>query len=252
MSKINSQKGAVQISTFAGMAIIAAVVVIASTIAVIKYRETPRVVKPVTVVAPKLTSQPTTDKIISSEATVEGCKIKINTTKGDIFLNTEYSEFSPETKCYQFLLNIVSPSGKYVVFQDISGGLDSALRIYSLEHNENIQLNVLGTSNIFDIVFLPDDKLISLSGYKGNFSEQFLSVYDISGLFISYPSNINKEFKYFTNLNSYERIITLPDTGKDYSSLSVSEGILKIYGTGGINAGIIKEYNFDDLKIKTN
>lgn len=198
-------------------------------------------------VASEPTKQPMTEKIISSEVTVEDCKIKLNTTKGDILLTTEYSKSYPETKCYQFLLNKVSPSGRYAVFQDISGGLDSALRIYSLEYNENIQLNVFGTSKIFDISFLPDDKLISLSGYEGIYNEQSLTVFDLSGLFADYPSNIDEQYKYFTNLNLYEKNITLPDIGKDYSSLAVSDGVLKIYGTGGVNAGILKEYNFNEL-----
>lgn len=57
MLKINFQKGSVQISTFAGMAIMAAVVVV-STIAVIKYREVSSVTLPVTVITPKLTQAP--------------------------------------------------------------------------------------------------------------------------------------------------------------------------------------------------
>lgn len=193
------------------------------------------------------TPVPTTEKIISSEVTVKGCKIKANTTKGEIFLDTNFLEFNPQTRCYQFVLNRVSPSGKYVVFQDISGGIDSMLRIYSLEHNDTIQLDVFGTSDIFDISFLPDDKLISLYGYKGIYKEQYLKVFDLSGLFIAYPSNIDKQYKYFTNLAQYSKNITLPDIGKDYFSLSVSGGKLKIYGTGGVNAGILKEYSFDEL-----
>lgn len=55
MPKNSYQKGSVQISTFAGMAIIAAVVVVLSTIAVIKYRETTSVTQSVAVITPKLT-----------------------------------------------------------------------------------------------------------------------------------------------------------------------------------------------------
>jgi hypothetical protein len=249
MTKTNFQKGSIEVSAIAGITIIAAIIVVTSTIAVIKYRETSNMVAPLITVSPSPTEQPITEKIISSEVTVSDCKIKINTTKGEILLTTEYSQFYPEKKCYQFLLNKVSPSGKYVAFQDISGGLDSALRIYSLEYNENIQLDVLGTSSIFDISFLPDDKLISLSGYKGIYNEQSLSVYDIPGLFTKYPSNIDKQYKYFTSLNIYNKIIALPNIGKDYSSLAVSGSVLKIYGTGGVNAGILKEYNFDELII---
>ena len=193
------------------------------------------------------TKQPSTEKIISSEVTVEECKIKLSTTKGEVFLDTNFLKFNPQTKCYQFVLNRVSPSGKYVVFQDISGGIDSMLRVYSLEHNETIQLDVFGTSDIFDISFLPDDKLITLYGYRRIYKEQYLKVFDLSGLFAAYPSNIDKQYKYFTNLSQYSKNITLPDIGKDYFSLSVSGGKLKIYGTGGVNAGTLKEYTFDEL-----
>lgn len=197
--------------------------------------------------SPTPIKQPGTEKIISSEVTVEGCKIKVNTTKDEVFLDTNFLEFNPQTKCHQFVLNRVSPSGKYVVFQDISGGVDSMLQVYSLEHDEVVQLDVFGTSDIFDISFLPDDKLIALYGYKGIYKEQYLKVFNLSGLFLAYPSNIDKQYKYFTNLAQNSKNITLPDIGKDYFSLLVSGGKLKIYGTGGVNAGVLKEYSFDEL-----
>jgi len=196
----------------------------------------------------KPTKQSTTEKIISSEVTVEGCRIKVDTTKGKVFLNTNFLEFNPQTKCYQFVLNSVSPSGKYVVFQDIAGGGDSMLRVYSLEYNDVIQLDVFGTSDIFDISFLPDDRLIALYGHKGLYKEQYLKVFDLPGLFIAYPSDIDKQYKYFTNLVQYSKNITLPDVGKDYFSLLVSDGKLKICRTSGLDAGVLKEYSFDELK----
>lgn len=189
------------------------------------------------------TKQLTTNRIHSSEVTVEGCMVKVNTTKGDIYLNTNYSEFYPQTKCYQFVLSKVSPSGKYVVFQDISGGIDSMLKVYSIEHNDTIQLDVFGTSNIFDLLFLQDDKLISLYGYRGNYKEQFLKIFDLPGMFTDYPSNVDKQFKYFTNLAQFSTSITLPDMGEDYLNLSVSNGMLKLSATHGV----FKEYSFDEL-----
>lgn len=41
------------------------------------------------------------------------------------------------------------------------------LKIYPLEHNETIQLDIFDTSDIFDISFLPDERLVALYGYKG-------------------------------------------------------------------------------------
>ena len=142
--------------------------------------------KPVqNLLTPTSAKRQTAEKIISSEITVDACKIKVKTTKSELFLNTNFLEYNPQTKCYQFVLNRVSQSGEYVVFQYISGGVDSMLKVYSLEHNKTIQLDVFGTSDIFDISFLPDDRLVALYGYKGIYNEQYLKVFDISGLFIS-------------------------------------------------------------------
>lgn len=55
MLKTNSQKGSAEIPTIAGLAIIAAVVVIISIIVTIKYREMSKVIAPVAVITPKLT-----------------------------------------------------------------------------------------------------------------------------------------------------------------------------------------------------
>ena len=195
-----------------------------------------------------VTSPPQIDKkIIASEVTVEGCQIKITTTQGETFLDTNFLEFNPQTKCYQFVMNIVSSSGKYLVFQDISGGVDSMLKVYSIEYNDTVQLDVFGTSNIFDIFFLPDDTLVSLYGYNGLYNEQYLKVFNLPELFATYPSNIEKQYKYFTNLAQYSKIINLPDIGKDYYSLSIAGDKLQILGTAGTSTGIFKEYSFDEL-----
>jgi hypothetical protein len=87
---------------------------------------TPKLISP----TPIQTMTATIERIISSEVTVEDCKIKVETTKREIFLETNFLEADPQRKCYQSLLNKVSPSGQYVVFEDVSGGIDSALRIF--------------------------------------------------------------------------------------------------------------------------
>lgn len=68
MPKNSSQKGSVKISTFAGIAIIAAVVVVASTIAVIKYREVASISAPVVVITPKSTLSATLTPIVDKIA----------------------------------------------------------------------------------------------------------------------------------------------------------------------------------------
>lgn len=185
------------------------------------------------------------EKIIASEVTVEGCKIKVTTNKREIFLDTSFLESDPQTKCYQFVLNQVSPSGKYMVFQDISGGIDSKASVYSIEHEDTLTLYVFGTSNIFDIAFLPDNSAVVLYGYKGNYNEQYLAIYNLPELFRSYPTNID-QYKYFTNLDQNSKRITLPDVGQDYAGMSVSDGKLRISGNGNIK---LKEFNITDLKV---
>lgn len=86
MPKSSFQKGAIKISTFAGIAIIAAVVVIASTIVVIKYREMPkfpigegqRIVSSVSVITPESAPSvtPVVDETVDRQ-TYEG-KIETN------------------------------------------------------------------------------------------------------------------------------------------------------------------------------
>ncbi|MFH1049208.1 MAG: hypothetical protein V1732_06115 [Patescibacteria group bacterium] len=95
MIKINSQKGAIEISTFAGMAIIAAVVVVASTIAVIKYRGMPSVTAPVAVITPKVT--PNATPIIDETANWQLYK----------------TEYGYEIKYPQSKINVISYSKVY-------------------------------------------------------------------------------------------------------------------------------------------
>lgn len=196
-----------------------------------------------------LKSGSSANKIISSEVTVEGCKIKVVTDKGELFLETEIGKIYPESKCYQFLQNITSPSGRFVVFEDLSGGLDTQLRVYTLrnKNNQSHNLEVLGTSRIFSLLFIDSDKLAVLSGYEGMYSEQALFVYDLPGLYKNYPANLGQGVDLFTNVNQYKKIQTLEDIGKDYASMAVSEGKLKIYGTPGIGSEVLKEFDINEL-----
>ena len=138
----------------------------------------------------------------------------------------------------------ISPSGKFLYLQGISGGIDTLLNIYSVKHNDTIQLDVLGTSEIFDIKYLPDDRLVVLYGYKGVYKEQYLKIYNLAGLFNKYPANVQKQYKYFIDLNQYSKNITLPDIGKNYHRLSMQGGKLLIYG---IKEELLQEYNISSL-----
>lgn len=190
------------------------------------------------------------EKIIASEVTLEGCKIKVTTNKREIFLNTSFLESNPQTKCYQFVLNLVSPSGKYVVFQDISGGLDSQIRVYSLGHNKDIALDVLGSSTIKYMGFLPDDRLAAINGYFGYFGKewlgQWLRIYDIPSLFNSYPDTVDSQYNYFKLSDDNLAVVDLPDKGTDYASFSVDGRTIKLFGPGD-SGTVIYSLNLDSF-----
>ncbi|MBU3935270.1 hypothetical protein KJ909_01205 [Patescibacteria group bacterium] len=127
-------------------------------------------------------TNPSEEKIISSEVTEKDCKIKVITTQREFFLDTAL------TNCDQFISNQVSPSQKYVAFQDITSP-DSQVKIYSLEHDQVFSVDVLGTSTIKYLDFLADDRLavINLPDMGVDYSyfssdQNSLKLYDPDGL----------------------------------------------------------------------
>lgn len=190
------------------------------------------------------------ERIIASEVTVEGCKIKVTTNKREIFLNTSFLESNPQTKCYQFVLNPVSPSGKYVVFQDISGGLDSQIRVYSVGNNKDVYLDVLGSSTIKYMDFLPDDRLAVINGYFGYFGKewlgQWLRIYDIPSLFNNYPNSVDSQYNYFKLSDGNPTVVDLPDKGVDYASFSIDGRTIKLFGPGD-SSSVIHSLNLNTL-----
>lgn len=184
-------------------------------------------------------------KIISSEVTSdETCRVKATTTGGDIYLKPS---FPKGTKCYQFLLNQVSNSGKYLAYEDLSGGIDSMVKIYSADLNESFQLVVLGTSTILDMKFLPDDRLAVLSGYPGSYDEQFLNVYNIPVLFANLSKNIDPQYRYFINYDENGYHQKLPEVGQDYKSLVIQDGYLRIFSSQGVNSKPLRELKLSEL-----
>lgn len=95
------QKGSVEISTFAGITIIAAVVVIISTAAVIKYREIPNAIAPVAVITP--TVNPAIDAKIADWEIYKndalGFEIKYPNDLQSKFTNNELEIFSTPVIC---------------------------------------------------------------------------------------------------------------------------------------------------------
>ncbi len=146
MSKIDSQKGAVEISTFAGMAIIAAFVVAVSIIATSKYYEGIKTVEPVAVISPKLTLIPTPKATITPtlESTIE---LTPSPSVEDIIMS-EYltKELLGENEDYSvYLLDSV----------EALPGRKGKIAVY--DKNKKIAINISGLFKIFGATIVSND-----------------------------------------------------------------------------------------------
>lgn len=188
------------------------------------------------------TSQQTQEKMISSAVTYD-CQVEVKTNKREFSLPTNLS--SGSFKCHQFFLSAVSPTGKFLAHQDLSGGVDSMVRIYSLKENDTLQLDVLGTSEIADMLFTKDDKLVVLNGYE---KEMSFRVYDIPGLFRGYPNNVDRRYNLFmgSDFAKYTKTHILP-TGYDFNRLEVDDTFLYIYVPPGISEEPLQKIDLKNL-----
>lgn len=167
------------------------------------------------------------DKITAAEYTPD-CRIKVTTTKTVFYLKTEILS-APEFYCVQSPIESVSPSGYFLAYGDQSGGLDSVLKLYSHKHGEAYTLGVFGTSEIFDVQFLPDDKLGLLNGYHGLPAEQYATLYDIPKIILKIPQNLN-EYRYIRLSHEDTKQLTLPKPTKDFDHFSLTADSLQILG----------------------
>ena len=199
---------------------------------------TPKLTEEETTVSPTLEpSEIGREKIIKVEQVPNQCKIKIITSEKELFSETNL--YRSGVIC-QSLLTSISPSGQFLAYQDVSGGVDSMVGIYWVKDNSNFVLGIYGTAQIFDFLFLPDDKLAVLYGYKGIYDQQYLVTYDVAGLFKTYPAGLHPSYKMFTNLDKYSLIITLPNVKKDYQKLFVTGQKLRIKDSQG---KVLQEYD---------
>lgn len=135
-------------------------------------------------------------------------------------------------KCLKDARHSVSESGNYAAFEDISGGIDSAIRIYSIEQINITTLDVLGTSKIQDLVFLPGDLIAVLLSSPSISDKQWITLYNIPQIYAKYKENLLNNTslqaeKQFLIKDEYVRNLDLPDLNQDYSYLKTStEGLL--------------------------
>lgn len=177
-------------------------------------------------ITPKLPgNQISSVKIASSEYS-----LRVTTTSGDHLIDINGLGIK-NPPCLQNPKYRISDSKTYMAFQDISGGIDSMIRIYSAQQNEAVQLDVYGTSSIFDFVFLPGDYLAVMSGYPNILEEQYLTIYNIPGLYKNYPAGLHPEYKAFTTaLNGNKRSVEIPTLTERVNNFRVTNDRLEILG----------------------
>ncbi len=192
------------------------------------------------------------EKIISGQLTND-CKLKVVTNQQTFLLPTGYGQDDLNLKCnpanYRLVQATVSNSGKYLAFIDIDGGIDASIKVYSIEHGDTVTLNNFGTSGIFGVLFLPNDALMVGSGFKGVYDEQFVTAFDINALFSNYPVNIDKTAMLFTDLSSHQKVVRLPDIGRDYTGLEYDQtkNQLNLFTESSPSADTVQAYELEEL-----
>lgn len=122
----------------------------------------------------------------------------------------------------------ISKSGKYLIYEDISGGVDLAIKIYSLDINKTNTFAVWGTSSLLDIEFLKDDRLILWSGYPDIPAEQYAAIYDLKSLYENYNSNVDENG--YLKIEDYKNIIALTPAEGKYFKIDVKGNKAYLYG----------------------
>lgn len=166
-----------------------------------------------------LNSTDSTPKIVASHVTYD-CQINIDLSNGQtIYINTGFYDLNSQSaeKCYQFLDNQPSPSGKLVAFRDISGGVDLKLSLFSIQDYQVYTLGNWGTSDLLDFEWTNDDQLVVLYGWLSEPESQSLSYFDLS----NWDSLKFDEYNYLIN-NATN--LKLPDFEKAFSINAVTDG----------------------------
>lgn len=187
-----------------------------------------------------------TERIVAADMS-ETCKIEVMTSKNNYTIETSLRTVNPQRRCLMYNeetaslqtdKNVYFPAytkyNSFIAFEDISGGVDTQVRMVAFKDQilttDNIE--VLGTSKIYQMVFLDTGKLLVLTGFEGEKTNQSLIVYDVPGLYEQYPNNKAKDVDLFTNLQTYKKTIHLPNTDI-VSGLAVIDGTVIISGKSG-------------------
>lgn len=197
---------------------------------------------------PKITNPPipktsTLSEKINSAYLHENCKIIVTSGEKDYEVATGLAG-GMNFKCKPSTIGKISPSGKYLAYEDMSGGIDSVLALFTVDYGRSVTLGVWGSSTIMDYTFLPDDKLIAINGYPDVFNEQWLSLFHLSKIFDNFSDNFNEEYYLMPSNPTYKSTIKLPNVGESHRKLSFSENMVQ---TKSENGKLLVQYDLDEL-----
>lgn len=181
------------------------------------------------------------DKITAAEMTSD-CRVKVTAGEKITFLKTGMIEIG-STSCTAEAIGEISSSGYFLTYSDLSGGVDSVLKLYSAKHEEAFTLGVFGTSAIFDTLFLPNEKLVMLNGYHGLPAEQTLTIYDIPKIIQKIPGNLD-EYRYIRFSEGDEKQLPLPKSTEDFDHFYLTADSLQILSKEG---EILTKFKLQDL-----
>lgn len=171
---------------------------------------------------------------------VTGCKVKITTPDKTVFVQTNIGYQGFSFNCEQLLVK-VSPSGRFVVFQDLYSGNNAMLTLFSVAKTDNYVLDYFGQAEVLDLKYVGADILFVL--YKDS-KGQYLKSYDSAGLMAGYPNNIGA-YKMFTDLDQSSRQTRLAVTGQA-AKIVIKGSKLQVIGLGSTN-NLLKEYALDTV-----
>jgi len=188
------------------------------------------------------------EKISSVFIDSNSCNFKVTTTTKRVFSLPTGFLASGETRCYQFALAVVSQSGQYIAFEDVSTKGMALINLYSLKANNIIKLKTFSRGEgVLDVLFLPNNLLTVLVGPWGMPGKQKIITFAVEKIANQYPLVPAKNYRYFTHLSGKEKIINLP-SGYEYDHLLYKNNKLQVTSPGGVNPGLIQEYNLQDLR----
>jgi hypothetical protein len=178
----------------------------------------------------------------------ENCDIAITTSTGEKKIAGQLATSgSEQIDCILNPKHQISTSGKYLIFEDVSGGVDLWIRVYSIEAEQINTLGVLGTSSLLDLEFLDNDQVALLAGYPDIPNEQNLVIYDLPKLYKDYPNNLDEYGYFMYNLEASKKTLPIRPLAGNHFDLTKDSERLYLYGGDTNNPVKRNEFLLRDL-----